>query len=99
MATETPPPQTDQPAAPPAGTGPSIPPTDVTARKADGHTKVTFPEVLKEELNDIDKRRNEHGLPPTPKSAATAEQRAQQGGLVGLALSGGGIRSATFSLG
>ncbi len=51
-------------------------------------------DVFPTELDEIRKRREVLGLPPPPKGDPSPEQE-----LVGLALSGGGIRSATFSLG
>jgi len=64
---------------------------------------VQFDEVIrKEELAIIQQRRE--NLPAAPKEAAPAPApgkpaRPRPGDLVGLALSGGGIRSATFNLG
>lgn len=51
-----------------------------------------FPEVLKVELAAIDRRRRARGRPVAGPSAAPPD-------LFGLALSGGGIRSASFCLG
>jgi hypothetical protein len=52
-------------------------------------------EVFPAELEEIDKRRQGLHLPEFPPERAPSADL----GLVGLALSGGGIRSATFSLG
>ncbi len=66
-----------------------------------------FAPVLERELAQIDDRRRRLGLgeprpdhPDAPRGELDrAEQRAADRRLVGLALSGGGIRSATFNLG
>jgi len=64
---------------------------------------VRFERVLTEELDHIDQARRAHGLAPESDQIATdedgASDRARQANLCGLALSGGGIRSATFNLG
>ena len=52
-------------------------------------------EVFPAELEEINKRRRQLHLPEIPPDRAPYAKL----GLVGLALSGGGIRSATFSLG
>ena len=54
--------------------------------------------VLEAELGEIDLRRTAFGLPPVPADGEPAH-RACRAGLIGLCCSGGGIRSATFSLG
>jgi hypothetical protein len=59
---------------------------------------VDFDAVLKEELTLISRRRRAGGL-PAPEVADTQPQAVFDAGLVGLALSGGGIRSACFNLG
>lgn len=51
-------------------------------------------EVYRGELEEIRQRRAAVKLPPPPEHSPTTKN-----GLVGLALSGGGIRSATFNLG
>jgi hypothetical protein len=57
-------------------------------------------DVLKAELDQIDKRRRERGLEaPETGSPESAEKEASNRQLIGLAFSGGGIRSATFNLG
>jgi hypothetical protein len=59
-----------------------------------------FDDVLEYELDQVAKRRRE--ITPYPAGGATSpskRKRAMRMNLVGLALSGGGIRSATFSLG
>src|SRR5437867_5347040 len=64
-------------------------------------------EVLRSELEQIAKRRELNGLvEPTGPSGGSASsenapinQKAGEMDLVGLAFSGGGIRSATFNLG
>lgn len=53
-------------------------------------------EVLERELEDVASRRHRHGFPPPRREPGGDLDDA---GLVGLALSGGGIRSATFNLG
>jgi hypothetical protein len=66
---------------------------------------VKFPEVLEAELDAINIRRErvqrpEDYIPPSDAQAeAPAEERAQLMNLVGLSLSGGGVRSAVVSLG
>ena len=57
-------------------------------------TKLTFDDVFAEELGEISARRKACNLDPPPGGLPSAKQ-----GLVGLALSGGGIRSASFCLG
>ena len=52
-------------------------------------------DVFPAELAEIAKRRGRRNLPPPP----SLHRPSTRGGLIGLALSGGGIRSATFSLG
>ena len=64
--------------------------------------------LLENELLEVQKRRDQHDIrnkgtqPPAAKSKDTEEDayvRAANLGLMGLCLSGGGIRSATFNLG
>jgi hypothetical protein len=82
-------------------------PGDRDVPPADGNNpgdKATFATVLDRELSQIDTRRHRLGLGPAPaRSAAAAQEpvlkRARDRRMVGLALSGGGIRSATFNLG
>jgi hypothetical protein len=63
---------------------------------------VEFAVVLDKELGQIDARRRRHGQAGPEKEADGATQpgdplaRAREKRLVGLAFSGGGIRSATF---
>ena len=61
----------------------------------------TFDEVLATELDAINKSREETEQGPDKGAAESdnAVARAHQARLMGLALSGGGIRSATFNLG
>lgn len=61
----------------------------------------TFDEVLASELDAINKCRDETGQSPEKVAAKSdnAVVRAHQARLMGLAFSGGGIRSATFNLG
>src|SRR5262249_25368577 len=64
-------------------------------------TTKTFDEVLTQELLDVKARREAAhvGLKhPTPRGK-TPREKALDDDLVGVALSGGGIRSATFALG
>jgi len=66
-----------------------------------------FSDVLAKELQDVARRRSPNAPPPdSPKIDASEEEKVRQlrrqaldEDLVGLALSGGGIRSATFCLG
>jgi predicted acylesterase/phospholipase RssA len=51
--------------------------------------------VFPAELEEINERRDKYGLGKAPKGSGPSTNK----GLIGLALSGGGIRSATFSLG
>jgi hypothetical protein len=63
---------------------------------------VSFQEVLTEELRTIHERRtrSEFKNPPEPaEEEPDAQERARRMDLIGLALSGGGIRSALFNLG
>jgi len=66
----------------------------------DEHSPVTWTEAFKAELLEILAHRQERNLvsPPGP-DGATVEPFVARHGLVGLAFSGGGIRSATFNLG
>ena len=60
----------------------------------------SFPQVLTEELDEIDRARSVRAnLDPTTDRDSDPKERAVSTGLVGLAVSGGGIRSATFTLG
>lgn len=61
----------------------------------------TFDEVLGAELDAVNHGRAAIGLNPEQEAAASGNAlvRAHQARLLGLALSGGGIRSATFNLG
>jgi hypothetical protein len=60
----------------------------------------SFSEVLLEELRDIDMRRAMvFGATPAGADSAAPEQQALARNLVGMGISGGGIRSATFNLG
>ncbi|MEW6761999.1 MAG: patatin-like phospholipase family protein [Pseudomonadota bacterium] len=64
-----------------------------TLRRLDEVSGATFGDIFRDEL-DL--------LRPQPENHAGADEpslRAHQAGLVGLALSGGGVRSATFGLG
>jgi hypothetical protein len=59
-------------------------------------------ETIENELKQVGQRRYAHGLadaPPAAGAGANVYEQAGQQGLVGLAFSGGGIRSATFNLG
>ena len=57
-----------------------------------------FDNVLKDELAEIGARRAQHKW-PKPPATNTPVQDALNSDLLGVALSGGGIRSATFNLG
>jgi hypothetical protein len=61
-----------------------------------GDSPQRFDEVFKTELKEIQDRRGKFQPHSAPKEATG---NCQAGNLVGLALSGGGIRSATFCLG
>jgi len=77
------------------------------AQESSGDRPATFGEVLKKELSAIQagralRRREKTGKPtesPAAKQGQDSLKRADEMGLVGLAFSGGGIRSATFNLG
>src|SRR5579862_9892229 len=56
-------------------------------------------EVFPQELDTIARRRANAGLPAPPDGAASDGRPSARRDLTGLALSGGGIRSASFSLG
>ncbi len=58
-----------------------------------------FPKVLHTELDQIDARRRKLGQGTAEKRINDVRERTQERRLVGLAFSGGGIRSATFNLG
>lgn len=59
---------------------------------------VKLPQVIESELAEIVQRRQEAGLPLDRQDADSAKAQVRDQ-LVGLSLSGGGIRSASFSLG
>lgn len=56
-------------------------------------------QVFAEELDDIGMLRTARRSAPAPSAAKDVHERARESNLCGLALSGGGIRSATFNLG
>ena len=56
-------------------------------------------QILAEELDEIGMLRKARNSNPISPEAGNVQQRARQSNLCGLALSGGGIRSATFNLG
>lgn len=58
---------------------------------------VDFEAVRKHELDEISKRRREADVPPVKDQDGHSQSPAAD--LVGLSLSGGGVRSATFNLG
>jgi hypothetical protein len=60
---------------------------------------MSFDVVLEEELSEIEALRENRGVDRARLEDGTAFEKADKAGLVGLALSGGGIRSATFNLG
>ena len=60
---------------------------------------VPFSEVLAAELDQIAVARGARGVATQMSPEEDASQRARHSGLLGLAFSGGGIRSATFNLG
>lgn len=55
--------------------------------------RIRFADLLRDEYREIDHRRKKAGLPPAPGENGRPLR------MTGLALSGGGIRSATFNLG
>ncbi|HEY6010811.1 MAG TPA: patatin-like phospholipase family protein [Nitrospirota bacterium] len=68
------------------------------------NTRTVFDEVLEAELEEIERSRRARGVSPGDGSEQTTgsdspAQKAVAMNLVGLAFSGGGIRSATFNLG
>src|SRR5688572_26730784 len=67
----------------------------VGARETDDTALHGFERVLEDERAEIAQRRARHYAPPAAGAPVTPVGQ----NLVGLALSGGGIRSATFSLG
>ena len=69
----------------------------VQAREA--HAPVTWIDAFKAELQEIQEHRRERHLAPATGNDHVAEPFMVRHGLVGLAFSGGGIRSATFNLG
>ena len=63
------------------------------------HPAVPFSQVLQDELEEIRQTRRRRGISePIPHDGDSYSQ-ARRGELLGLALSGGGIRSASFNLG
>ncbi len=64
-----------------------------------GDTGTSFHQVWREELDGIAQQRLPTDAPPPQNTEPNPEIRAVQMQLAGLALSGGGIRSATFNLG
>ena len=71
-------------------------------RQKQAETPVSFEQALVEELSEIAELRSRR-TPSTGTRPLTSDksvyERAHQARLVGLAFSGGGIRSATFNLG
>ena len=59
----------------------------------------SFEDILAAELEDIGQSRRQRCQPPLDTDEPTSLKRARASGLMGLSLSGGGIRSATFCLG
>ena len=57
------------------------------------------PQIYEDEVAAVTARRKAVGLAPPPNAGEAQPKPAAKDSLVGLALSGGGIRSATFSLG
>lgn len=74
------------------------PPAAAAPDRADDGTR-SFDQVLDAELEAIRLLRKRRGRPDGPFRGRTAVERAHDANLVGLAFSGGGIRSATFNLG
>ena len=71
------------------------------SNQAAGSAKRDFENIFLEEMEVVRQSREKRGAPAveTPADGASAMVTADRMKLVGLALSGGGIRSATFSLG
>ena len=63
------------------------------------HFPLPFDLVQNEELDEIEKRRRNSGAQVPVGSGRDGARRALDSNLIGLAFSGGGIRSATFNLG
>jgi hypothetical protein len=57
------------------------------------------PNVYQAELEEIDNRRSAAGMKNLEKKVLKSDEASPEHGLIGLAISGGGIRSSTFSLG
>ena len=73
---------------------------DMPPQADDGvHGPANFAHVLTDELEQVDARRARLGLGAAPAGGADPLERSRKRRLVGLAFSGGGIRSATFNLG
>ncbi len=60
---------------------------------------VPFKNILRDELEEIREARSARRVHETIPNDADVEANARSGKLLGLAFSGGGIRSATFNLG
>ena len=81
---------------------PATGPLDATTwHRLNEHSGSVFGEVFQ---NELDLLRAQDGAPPSPQdirpaSTCTLLSRAHEARLAGLALSGGGVRSATFNLG
>ena len=69
---------------------------DVTLRRLDAVSGATFNDVFRDELDLL---RPQYGASLDAAAQGELPLRAHAAGLVGLALSGGGVRSATFGLG
>ncbi|USJ27580.1 hypothetical protein [Ensifer adhaerens] len=67
---------------------------DIKTAGVDLHTELLFDDVFRSELEAINGRRRDNARPEIASGRVTAEN-----GLTGLALSGGGLRSAAFCLG
>ena len=63
------------------------------------HRTVPFSQVLSSELAQIQTAREKRGVQQRVPPDGNPASRAERAGLLGLAFSGGGIRSATFNLG
>src|SRR5579872_663608 len=60
---------------------------------------VPFSTILRAELDHIEDSRQKRGVKIPVPHIASSKECAHTAGLLGLAFSGGGIRSATFNLG
>lgn len=75
-------------------------PKRVTAQTREAHAPVSWIDAFKAELHEIQEHRRErHLAPAAPNEGGAVAPYNVRHGLIGLAFSGGGIRSSTFNLG